>query len=137
MTRSRGLVLALVLVATVAACGRGDHRRSRAPDGASNRESHTAADSVWSVGKARYDAGAYDSAVALWTAGLRLTRQSADSGGQARMLTWLGHAFRLLQTLFKLRAAYRPRALWLSQEAAAVLNVAPRTFADKCARCRA
>ena len=104
MTLSRGLVLALVLVATVEACGRGERRTSGPPDGSSSRTSQTAADSVWSAGKTRYDAGAYDSAVALWSAGLRLTRQSADAGGQARMLTWLGLAFRKLGNLDSARA---------------------------------
>ncbi len=92
MTLARGHVLALLLAAAVDGCGRGERLTSRTPEGSSSRESRTTADSVWSVAKTRYDAGAYDSAVALWTVGLRLTRQAADSAGQARMLTWLGLA---------------------------------------------
>jgi len=81
VTLSRGHVLALLFAVTVEGCGRVERLASR-----------TAADSVWSAGKAHYDAGAYDSAAGLWTVGLRLTRQAADSVGHARTLTWLGLA---------------------------------------------
>lgn len=78
------------LLVAIIACGEPGGGARPVPD--AEPAPAAASDSLLLAGEALYGSGEYDSAAAIWNAGLQPARDGTDARLEARLLTWLGLA---------------------------------------------